>query len=144
MDGVNMQQQQHQQQAPQQPQQASLQQGAENNPAEREVNAAAIAEIIKNPDGTPGSIAMFQDFECQDIDQMKHELFKFAESRGFAVAVRRPSQKNPHTGKYCRYDVECTMGRSSPSKSRGIRNRRPTRCGCPWQGKLVCKNRRST
>ncbi|KAI5292880.1 hypothetical protein KEM52_005994 [Ascosphaera acerosa] len=102
------------------------------------------SQIIRNQDGTPGSIAGFQAFECQDIDQMKMELFRYAESRGFAVAVRRPSQKNPHTGRYCRYDVECTMGRSSPSKSRGIRNRRPTRCGCPWQGKLVCKNRRST
>ncbi|KZZ96887.1 Transcription factor, FAR1-related protein [Ascosphaera apis ARSEF 7405] len=142
MEGVNMQQQQQQQ-----PQQAAPQQhAAETTPVERDLNATAtvISEIIKNPDGTPGSIAIFQEFECQDIDQMKHELFKFAESRGFAVAVRRPSQKNPHTGKYCRYDVECTMGRSSPSKSRGIRNRRPTRCGCPWQGKLVCKNRRST
>ena len=73
-------------------------------------------------------------------DEAVEELQKWAFNEGYAVATRRPSDKDKMTGEYRRYDVYCTRGgRPFEQQGHGLRETATKKTDCLFRGKIVCR-----
>lgn len=113
----------------------------ENQRAITAVNETVIPGHATS-DNSPGTIEAqaignLEPIKGSSLDEVKTALFEQAKSHGFAVTVRRRSDKDHISGEYRRYDMECTRSRYTPSQGQGIRQKTFFRTGCAWKGKIV-------
>jgi len=143
---LHLHQPQQQQQQPQQQLQAQ-----EFQPQQQQQQPAPMAQMAQAQQGQQGQQAQQQsrpNFQMallpppQDRlyntwDDLREDVKAFAKSQGYAVVIVSSLNRDPE-GQYRRYNLCCGKGgKSYTSHSKGLRNTRSTKTGCPMRMKAI-------
>ncbi len=121
-----MQHQQHQPQHEQHPQPQEPQQPQQGLPQQQQRPNFQMA-LLPPP----------QDRLYNTWDDLREDVKAFAKSQGYAVVIVSSLNRDTE-GQYRRYNMCCSKGgKSYPSHSKGLRNTRSTKTGCPMRMKAI-------
>ncbi|KAK0661203.1 hypothetical protein QBC41DRAFT_285922 [Cercophora samala] len=126
------QQQQQQQHHPLQQVQQSLQQ-----PPQAQTQPQPPSQNPPRPNFQMALLPPPQDRLYPTFDTLLADVKSFARSQGYAVVIGSSLNRDAE-GNYRRYNLSCAKGgKSYASHSKGIRNTRSTKTGCPMRMKAV-------
>ncbi|KAK0726584.1 hypothetical protein B0T21DRAFT_350698 [Apiosordaria backusii] len=138
----HMQQQHQQQHHPLQQVHQSLQQGPRSNspnsqPKPKPSSSSSQTKTILPPQLPNGPPPTPQDRLYPTFETLLTDIKSFTRSQGYAVVIVSSLNRDSE-GNYRRYNLCCAKGgKTYASHSKGIRNTRSTKTGCPMRMKAV-------